>query len=268
MSGFSTQWLELREPYDRAARNPVVLSAIRAALADRDAIAVVDLGCGTGSTLRAISPLLPARQNWLLLDRDEALLAAARIQTKAANSAATIATKTVDLADQFELMLDGADLITMSALLDLVSAAWLDRLIEAAAQRQLPIYAALSYDGQVTLAPTNPHDAAALAAFNRHQRTDKGFGPALGPGAAEVAPERLRRMGFTVVEGSSDWHLGAADHDIQMEMLTGFADAAGAMGMSASILGDWLAARRAHVAGGLSTIRVGHVDFFGVPACA
>jgi hypothetical protein len=40
------------------------------------------------------------------------------------------------------------DLITTSALLDLVSADWLERLTVEAAARRLPIYAALTYQGR------------------------------------------------------------------------------------------------------------------------
>jgi SAM-dependent methyltransferase len=263
MSGFSAQWLALREPYDRAARNPAVLEALKSAFAGRDTVTVVDLGCGTGATLRAVSALLPARQSWQLVDHDEGLLAEAEART--AGFAPAITTKAVDLAGNLDAVLDNADLVTMSALLDLVSAAWLDRMVGVVAQRRVPIYAALSYDGQVAFTPPSPHDAVVLAAFNRHQRIDKGFGPALGPDAAQAAPGRFRSVGFSVVEGASDWHFDSIDRDIQTEMLTGFAAAAGAMGVSSSILDDWLATRRAPVAAGRSAMRVGHVDFFATP---
>ena len=72
MSGFSASWLALREPYDVAARNREVLDTMAAAFAGVAPLAVTDLGCGTGSTLRAISPLLPASQSWRLADNDEA----------------------------------------------------------------------------------------------------------------------------------------------------------------------------------------------------
>ena len=48
MSGFSADWLALREPYDLRARNPAVLDAVVTWCKDMFAIRVVDLGCGTG----------------------------------------------------------------------------------------------------------------------------------------------------------------------------------------------------------------------------
>jgi hypothetical protein len=128
-----------------------------------------------------------------------------------------------------------------------------------------PLYATLSYDGVVALTPAAHHDAAVIAAVNRHQRTDKGFGPALGPDAAQAAPERFRRAGFAVVEGRSDWSFRADDRDIQMEMLAGWAGAAGEVGVAPSILDEWLRERRDHVEAGRSQMRVGHVDFFASP---
>ena len=84
-----------------------------------------------------------------------------------------------------EAALDGPiDLVTTSALLDLVSAEWLERLVVETAARRLPVYAALSYDGKIALSPQDPFDSDIVAAVNRHQHGDKGFGPALGPEAA------------------------------------------------------------------------------------
>jgi hypothetical protein len=75
MSAFSAAWLELREPYDRGARNAAVIDALVAAFAGQPSVSVVDLACGTGSTFRAISPRLKLRQNWRLVDNDLSLLA-------------------------------------------------------------------------------------------------------------------------------------------------------------------------------------------------
>ena len=75
MSGFSAEWLSLSERYDGAARNPRVLDAVRRLFVGQTAIGVVDLACGTGSTVRAVGPCLAVRQNWLLVDNDLGLLA-------------------------------------------------------------------------------------------------------------------------------------------------------------------------------------------------
>jgi hypothetical protein len=260
---FSARWLALREPYDQAARNPTVLDAVRKAFAGFPAVRVSDLGCGTGSTMRAVAPVLPERQDWRLLDNDAALLEAAH---DAAPPMCEVTTVLVDLAaDLGRALGDDTDLVTTSALLDLVSVQWLERLTAMLAISGRPLYAALSYDGRVSLMPACRNDDTVIAAVNRHQLTDKGFGPALGPQAATTAPDCLRRRGFAIQEGRSDWSFGPSDRDIQLEMLAGWAGAAAQMEIAPDVLDDWLAERRAHVEAVRSHMRVGHIDFFAAP---
>src|SRR3954454_9989549 len=100
-------------------------------------MAVVDRPCGTGATLRAIGARLPMQQNWRLVDNNLSLLAQAA--DLARPRALVVAAKPVDLARDLELALDGpTDLVTTSALLDLVSTEWIERLAEEAAARRLP----------------------------------------------------------------------------------------------------------------------------------
>jgi len=265
MSGFSAAWLELREPYDRRARNEMVLDAVAGAFAGRAAISIVDLACGTGSTLRALGPLLRARQNWRLADNDLSLLART---PQSSPPDVVITTVPIDLNRDLEAALDGPlDLVTTSALLDLISSDWLQRFAVEAAARRLPVYAALSYDGRVEFSPADEADQKVAAAVNAHQRTDKGFGPALGPAAATGAIEAFARVGYAVVQGSSDWSFEPQDRDIQIEMLSGWAHAAREIGdVPLAEVIEWLTRRRDHVAAGRSSIRVGHVDFFASPS--
>src|SRR5207244_13460964 len=102
---FSAQWLALREPFDRRARDRRVLDALAAATASRDTIAVVDLACGTGSTLRAIGARLPGRQDWRLVDNDLGLLA--RASTQAVPPALSVTAVPLDLNRDLEAALDG-----------------------------------------------------------------------------------------------------------------------------------------------------------------
>jgi hypothetical protein len=266
MSGFSADWLALREPFDLRARNPQVLDAVAAHLAGRPSIRIVDLACGTGSTLRAVSPRLPAPQCWTLTDHDPKLLARAAATPTAQDITFTVIP--LDLDRDLDTALDGAvDLIATSALLDLVSERWLRRLASALAARAIPFYAALSYDGQVGFTPSDPLDAAIVDAVNRHQRTDKGFGPALGPEAAGAAVVCFEALGYSVVTGSSDWTMGPQDRDMQTELLNGWAGAARDIGtLSADDITAWSMRRRAMIAAGQSSCRVGHLDCFAVPS--
>ena len=103
----------------------------------------------------------------------------------------------IDLNHDLEAALDGpVDLVTTSALLDLVSDEWLQRFVVETAARRLPVYAALSYDGRIEMTPADAADEKIIAAVNAHQRTDKGFGPALGPdgGADGDRAVRARRL--------------------------------------------------------------------------
>jgi len=225
VTGFSAEWLALREPYDLRARNPAVVGALVDSFPDVFSMRVVDLACGIGSTLRALSPHLPPNQNWRLVDNDLGLLA--RAAALACPPDLAVLARAIDLARDLELALDGpTDLIATSALLDLVSATWIDRLAVEVATRRLPVYAALSYDGRTELAPAEKLDEAVIAAVNAHQRTDKGFGPALGPEAATAAVSAFRRVGYAVQEGRSDWILQPADREIQLQLFAGLAVAA------------------------------------------
>jgi SAM-dependent methyltransferase len=266
MSGFSADWLTLREPYDLRARNPAVLDAVAASLKPLSPVRVVDLACGTGSTLRALSPHLPKRQSWKLIDNDPDLLAHATATPLAENVSVTAVR--LDLSRDLEAALDGAaDLVAMSALLDLVSRPWLDRLAVAVTARAIPLYAALSYDGRTGFTPSDPFDAAIATAVNAHQRTDKGFGPALGPAGAAFAIARFEAKGYSVVHGASDWTMGPDDRDMQTEILGGWASAAQEMGaLQNDDITAWLARRRAAIAGGRSSLYVGHVDFLAIPS--
>jgi SAM-dependent methyltransferase len=266
VTGFSAEWLTLREPYDARARNPEVLDAVATFLKPLPSVRVVDLACGTGSTLRTLSPRLPARQHWDLVDNDPGLLTYAKATSVAKDI--DVRFMPLDLNHDLEAALAGEiDLVATSALLDLVSAAWLDRLALALAARSIPFYAALSYDGRTGFTPSDLFDAPVVAGMNAHQTTDKGFGPALGLAAAPCMIARFEALGYSVVHGAADWVMGPEDRSIQAEILAGWAGASAEMG--ALPLADataWLTRRRAAIDAGCSSLRIGHIDFFAIPS--
>src|SRR5262249_43608084 len=138
-----------------------------------------------------------------------------------------IGLRRADLAHELEAALPrDVQLVTASALFDLVSAAFIDRLVRALAARGAALFAALTYDGEQRWAPPSDTDAAVCAAFNAHQRSDKGFGPAAGPEAGRLLGDALARAGYEVREGESAWELSAQDAALIGELVAGVAAAA------------------------------------------
>src|SRR3974390_2335755 len=107
MSGFAVSWLALREPHDLRARNAAVLDVVIAALNRKETVDIVDLACGTGSTLRALVPRLKSKQRWLLVDNDEALLSYASRTPIPPNVMLT--TRALDLNHELEKPLAGKE---------------------------------------------------------------------------------------------------------------------------------------------------------------
>ena len=97
MSGFSPEWLTLREPADHRARDPMLALKVADRLQKLPRITVTDLGCGTGSNIRATYALLGSEQHWTLVDYDPKLLAAARELLSAWAERATAIGDTLEL---------------------------------------------------------------------------------------------------------------------------------------------------------------------------
>ncbi len=267
MSGFSAAWLALREPADVAARSTEVTDTVLASLVGRTPLRGVDLGCGTGANIRYLSPRLPTC-DWRLVDNDAALLNDARRALVDPNSRATSSNIEVFAADLQTLdrtVLDGCALVTASALLDLVSESWLARLVELARDAVGHVLMALNYDGRIVCTPPERDDDLVRDLVNRHQVTNKGFGPALGPNAGVRAEALLRDAGYDVCRASSDWVLDVEHAELQRQLIEGWAHAATELAPDLSPrIQSWTSRRLAHLAAGTSHLVVGHDDVGGV----
>jgi hypothetical protein len=262
VSGFSAEWLALREPVDAAARSRVLAAAAAESLGRTRPVRALDLATGTGSNVRFLAGYLPFEQEWLLVDADEQLLR--RLPSRLPGL--RFDAKIVDLNVLAHAgIIDGRALVTASALLDLVSDRWLAMLAGACARAGATVLFALSYDGRILLSPEDPQDARVRELVNAHQRTDKGFGPALGPDAVVRAEEHLARAGYRTRRESSDWVLGEADHrQLQGELIVGWAVAAREMApQDESAIAGWRDRRLGHLTAGRSAVIVGHVDLLG-----
>jgi SAM-dependent methyltransferase len=264
-TSFSAGWLALREPADHAARSLPLTRALAAALPAAPPTCVLDLGAGTGSNLRFLAARLGGEQRWLLVDRDAALLAHAAQHASGDESAVHVEVRDVDLSTLADPstreLFDGRALVTASALLDLVSEAWIRALVTRCRERGAAVLFALSYDGRIHCAPEDVEDEMVRDLVNRHQRTDKGFGSALGPAATDAAARAFTGAGYQVRRERSDWTLTPEQGALQRELIEGWADAASLMAPErAAAIDGWRIRRLAHVDAERSRLTVGHED--------
>src|SRR5437867_1533396 len=128
-----SDWLALREPADAAARSAALSQFVADALPRNRPLNAIDLGAGSGSNIGYLASRLPARQQWLAVDDDEMLLAEIPSRmarwTHGPDARMRVETRRLNLgaADHPEIF-SGRDLVTASALLDLVSERWLEWL--------------------------------------------------------------------------------------------------------------------------------------------
>ncbi len=285
MSGFEPRWLELREPADVRARAAGAIDTMLRTDAAEGPMRILDLGAGTGANLRYLAWRLGGHQEWLLVDTDRRLLGAApaAMEAWAVRMGYSLGRRMesitvtgpgiycgfrlleLDMAARTaDLPIEGQWLVTASALLDLVSEPWADGLLRRCREAGTDVLFALSYDGRMAFEPALSDDALVLGLVNRHQRTDKGFGPAMGPYASDRTRAMLIGQGYGVRGRCSDWRIESDEAELQTELVEGLAAAAAAMAPDLEArLTAWCRRRLEFVKLGTSSVTVGHQDLLG-----
>jgi hypothetical protein len=265
----SPSWLALREPADAAARASDLVEHLRRALPATGRWVIHDLGCGTGAMGRWLAPLLPGPQHWVAHDRDTTLLplAATDIPAAAADGAGiTVEVENTDLAHLDPDDLAGANVITASALLDVLTDDEMSGVARVCASARCPILLTLTVIGRVEIAPADPIDRRVAAAFDAHQRRTTERGRLLGPHAVGFAQEAFGRLGAEVLVRESPWRLGPSDTGLIAEWLVGWVGAACEQEIDlAAECERYTRQRLAQARTGQLAVTVGHADLLVLP---
>ena len=264
---FEADWLQLREPADHAARSDRLTTRLSDYLKTLETpLTICDLGSGTGSNQRYLAPRLPGPQQWLMVEPDAVLIPTFNQPKATDDTTSCWLEEAVTAANLDEVIPEQVDLITASALLDLMSRNWLEALARTAAQRRAPLLMALSYCGNFELQPFDSLDQWLRDTVNDHQHRDKGTGSAAGPDATGILSAALSAHGFEVITGASPWELDHHHPDLQQALMAGWCEAAReqAPGERCSI-DEWQALRHTQARHGQLRIRVDHLDLLALP---
>jgi SAM-dependent methyltransferase len=269
---FAPEWLLLREAADHRSRAKELLQPFEAWWHLRGALHVLDLGAGTGSNARYLAPRLGGTQRWTVVDRDPLLLSLVQRPGDAALPG-VVSVKLVrgDLAREGLDAVPGAELVTASALLDLVSQSWLDALVAECKKARCAALFVLTWDGTIAWETrgtnaVDPDDALVLDAVRAHQRRDKGLGPALGPTGGAAAERAFQSAGFRTWTESSPWILRPGDAELAHHLVAGWESAATEqLPDQAERIHHWAERRRTTATAGSFRLTVGHVDLLALP---
>ncbi|MBE9604992.1 class I SAM-dependent methyltransferase [Acetobacteraceae bacterium H6797] len=284
---FDGDWLDQREGFDAQARSPELALMLADALPARPRL--LDLGAGTGSLARWMGPLIGRSQAWTLVDADRLLIERAFVTiSDRANAVGWNTTwpgkRTLlvhsprgtwrieglqaDLrAIPGSLPLHNIDAVVCTALCDLVSAAWVEKIAAACAARRLPFYAALNVDGRERFIPPHPLDGLVMGGFTRDQGRDKGFGGrALGRQATAALTAAFKAQGYEVHHAASPWVAGPGHSEFAATLAWGHAEAAmNALPRESARIEAWAETRERQAVNGKLQARIGHTDLLALP---
>ena len=195
---------------------------------------------------RWLAPRLAAPQRWVLhdLDRDLLAVAADRVAGVAAadGSPVTVETRHDDVTRLGPADLADADVVTCSALLDLLTSDELGRLVARCTAAGCPTLLTLTVVGRVELVPSDPLDA-------------------------QVAAALFREAGAEVAVRDSPWRLDGSTSALAAEWCSGWVAAAQEQSPAlAPALRPYVRRRLREARAGALRVTVAHGDLLAVPA--
>ncbi|RMG58055.1 MAG: class I SAM-dependent methyltransferase [Bacteroidetes bacterium] len=286
---YEPDWLEVRYPYDEAARHAGVEAAARAWLARQTPPwQLVDVGAGHGANFRYYLDRLEGAQDWTLVEQDPALVAAARNRILALAAARSWAVEendgTLALAggphpvrvrlvtgSLLELgrwvNLRQTQLVLANAVFDLFTPAQFESFAAELARSQTALFMTLNYTG-MDYAPPSRADRLVTGLYEAHMNRPRASGRGMGKYGPEQMAAILQSQGFHLTEGESIWQVPPG-HQVMQRFLLGFmGEAIPELPLSPRLRGvfaDWLSEKRTQSANDQLKIRVMHMDTLALP---
>ena len=179
--------------------------------------------------MRWLAPVLPGPQTWVLHDWNANLVERAAnrvVPLDRERRPVSVRARNGELAHLDPDDLDGASLVTASALLDVLTSEEIRAVARACVGVGCPVLLSLSVTGEVRLEPRDPRDDGFEAAFNAHQQRRVGGRRLVGPSGVALMRRLFLDAGWNVRPAATFWRLGDHDPRLLSQWFDGWFDAA------------------------------------------
>ena len=225
---FTGTWLAMRESYDISSRNKNLTKFIK------KSDSILDIGSGTGAFSRWCLDNNIFFDTMILLDHDQRLLnnsykitsqfckgkqlisekiSNTEYKVKDSINEFTFKFKTLhkDLSLAFNLI-NSFDVLSMSALIDLLSINYLNKLFKNIEHDKV-IIMTLCFNGQIYWNKKNSHDKYIVNEFNREQQSIKGGNLSLGCESVSKVKQLSKKKKYKFSIYDSSWKLSSNSND-------------------------------------------------------
>ena len=280
-----SSWLDERFIHDVNARNKEVEGTCFAYFDKLDAIHIMDVGSGTGSTFLALHNKITKDQNWTFLEQDSSLIehSIQRIckelqqERYVINKTDAIVTftkgsKTITLKTINDSLLNidtylrdrSIDLVTASAIFDLFSIDQYAKFEQIVRGHNCAILSVLNYTG-MSFNPVVEGDETCIDLYHGHMLRSQHFGIGMGPNCHRDIKKYYSDNGANYTEGASIWHLDPQAQAMHGFILEYMETAINEMPGKPAYFNDWLTNKRQASSDNRLSIQVDHFDYFIAP---
>ncbi len=281
-TNFTIQWLLKRFAYDSIARNKQVEQSCLDYFKHNKDISILDIGSGTGASCIYFMEKITANQVWTLVELNPELAKASaeRIAAYAVENGYIVQQGaqqlflqkkqkfvTVHIRQESFLQMDSRldwgsiDLLTATAVFDLLSKELFAKFIEPIITYRIPLLGTINYE-RMSFLPTDSLSEKYADLYTQHMVRPQAFGHAMGGNCIREITSLFRQNGLSFVSGESNWRIPPEDATMRHYLLDYMADAIPELLQTTDELAtftEWLANKRQQKN---LTIIVEHRDFF------